>query len=113
MPDQLPGPYSIGSDLWPGLSRLIEESGEVQQVAGKLIGAHGADTHYDDTDLRDRLTLELGDLYAAFSFVVDSNDLDWAAINQRSEKKRDKYNRWHRAGQQALARAAQDGPANG
>ena len=31
------GPYSIGSDVWPGLSKLAEESGEVVQVIGKIV----------------------------------------------------------------------------
>ena len=98
MASEIPGPYSIGSDLWPGLSRLTEESGEVIQVIGKMIGGHGENSHYDGTDLRDCLTLEIADLLAAISFVVDKNDLNWAWINERRDMKRDTYERWHAEG---------------
>lgn len=37
------GDFSIGGTLWPGLSKLIEECGEVLQVGGKLIGMEFAD----------------------------------------------------------------------
>lgn len=29
--------FSIGSKRWPGISKLIEECGEVLQIAGKLM----------------------------------------------------------------------------
>ncbi len=35
------GDFSIGSDIWPGISKLIEEAAEVGQVCGKLIGSGG------------------------------------------------------------------------
>jgi hypothetical protein len=46
------GPYSIGSTVWPGLSKLVEEMGEVGQVVGKLIATGGDPAHRDGTDLR-------------------------------------------------------------
>ncbi len=98
MNDEPPGPYSIGSDLWPGLSRLAEEAGEVIQVVGKLIGSHGENGHWDGSDLRDLMWTELADLQAAISFVIDKNDLDWAMINERRESKRARYERWHQNG---------------
>lgn len=33
------GPFSIGSTTWPGVSRVLEELGELGQVLGKLIGS--------------------------------------------------------------------------
>jgi NTP pyrophosphatase (non-canonical NTP hydrolase) len=88
---EIPGPYSIGSDLWPGLSRLVEELGELSQVAGKLIGNGGETAHYDGTDLRARLAEEIADVLAAMSFVADSNGLDHQEIEKRAEAKRDTY----------------------
>lgn len=35
------GPYSIGQGHWPGLARLIEELGELQQVLGKIMACGG------------------------------------------------------------------------
>ena len=55
------GPYSIGSDHWPGLSKVIEECGEVIQAAGKIIAANGDGQHWDGSDLRQRLEDEIAD----------------------------------------------------
>jgi NTP pyrophosphatase (non-canonical NTP hydrolase) len=35
------GPYSIGQNHWPGLARLMEEMGELQQVLGKVMASGG------------------------------------------------------------------------
>ena len=68
-----PFDYAIGSDRWPGISKLIEEAGEVVQVAGKLLATGGAVDHWDGTNLRTRLIDEMGDLLAAIEFVADAN----------------------------------------
>ncbi|WP_018681903.1 hypothetical protein [Actinokineospora enzanensis] len=89
------GPYSIGSDVWPGASRLIEECGELMQVLGKLIGSGGATAHWDGTDLRARLTDELADVRAALDYFIFANSMPDAAIADRADKKRAQYERWH------------------
>lgn len=91
------GPYSIGSDVWPGLSKLIEECGEVVQVAGKLLGANGDPNHWDGTDLRERLQEELGDLVAAVQFFVERCEVDAHAINNRTRYKLNVFAAWHEA----------------
>lgn len=88
------GPYSIGSDKWPGLSKLIEECGEVQQVAGKVIGAGGETMHYDGSNLVDRLEEELGDLLAAIDFVIKNNNLSRKMIDERTKRKLEVFRRW-------------------
>jgi NTP pyrophosphatase (non-canonical NTP hydrolase) len=93
MASEIPGPYSIGSDIWPGLSRLAEEAAEVLQVVGKIIGGGGDDIHDDGTDLRESLQDELGDLRAAIDYVVRKNCLDWDAVNRRRDTKRTLYER--------------------
>ena len=86
-----PDPYTIGSDRWPGLSKLIEEAGEVIQVGGKLLGSGGS------ADLRVMLVEEIGDLYAALDFFVDKNlRPDRKAIESRRERKQLAFQRWHR-----------------
>lgn len=90
------GPYSIGSDTWPGLSKLIEECGEVIQVAGKIIGTGGEPKHWDGSDLRDRLIEEVADLTAAIEFVTQACVFDWDEINDRAGAKRLLFERWHR-----------------
>lgn len=87
--------YNIGSYHWAGLSKLIEETGEVQQVVGKLIGTAGHHTHWDGSNLPDRLEEELADLSAAIKFVVEKNGLDEEKIVKRAEEKLATFNRWH------------------
>ena len=90
------GEFSIGGDLWPGLSKLIEEAGEVQQVCGKIIGARGHPHHWDGTNLRDRLMSEMGDLLAAIHFAADANYLEWSTIYACSTEKLALFHKWHR-----------------
>jgi NTP pyrophosphatase (non-canonical NTP hydrolase) len=90
------GDFSIGSNIWPGISKLIEEAGEVIQVSGKLIASHGESAHFDGSDLRERLADELGDLIAAIEFVEDHNQLDVDRIRQRIAAKRALFEQWHR-----------------
>jgi NTP pyrophosphatase (non-canonical NTP hydrolase) len=79
--------FAIGSETWPGISKLVEELGEVAQVAGKLIATGGEVRHWDGTDLRTRLEDELADLEAAIKFVMQHNRLDADRIAERREAK--------------------------
>lgn len=92
-------PYSIGSNHWTGLSKLIEEAGEVSQVAGKILGTGGEAEHWDGTNLRTRLEEELADLAAAIAFVAHRNKLDADAMQKRRDMKFAKFVEWHEAGQ--------------
>lgn len=90
------GAYSIGQDDWPGLAKLIEECGEVIQVAAKLISTGGSPEHYSGVDLLDAFVEELGDLYAALWFVQEFNpQVDVEAIGERSILKRQLFEVWH------------------
>lgn len=93
------GPYSIGSDVWPGVSKLIEECGELLQVLGKMIalGGVGLDAHWDGKgDLVQRLQEELGDVHGAISFLVGFNPpLSRAVILARAAAKVDLFVDWH------------------
>jgi NTP pyrophosphatase (non-canonical NTP hydrolase) len=91
------GKFAIGSRTWPGLSKLVEECGEVLQVAGKIIATGGEPDHWDGTTLRQRLVDELGDLSAAIGFVVDQNldDLDRHQVEIRRDQKRRLFEDWH------------------
>ncbi len=96
-PDQVTaGPYSIGSDIWPGLAKVAEECAEVIQVIGKIIAAGGADSHWDGSNLRARLENEIADARAALLFLQAANSLDAARIGARSDEKLDLFLRWHR-----------------
>lgn len=89
------GSFSIGSETWPGVSKLIEEMGELGQVLGKLLGTHGETEHWDGSNLLDRLHDEMGDVYAALEFVMKANDLDETRIEQREIDKVALFTKWH------------------
>ena len=88
------GDFSIGSRHWPGVSKLIEECGEVLQVAGKLMQT-GA-TYWDGTNLKERLEEELADLQAAIEFVACHNDLAADRIGRHVDEKIALFNKWHK-----------------
>ena len=87
--------YAIGSNVWPGMSKLIEEMGELQQVLGKLIAIGGASTHWDGSNLVDRVEEEVGDVMAALTFFIEQNHLSSSAINERVMLKLDLFRTWH------------------
>lgn len=90
------GPYSIGSDRWPGLAKLAEECGEVIQVIGKIIAANGETAHWDGTDLLERLEDEIADMRAAAAFLIRHNDLDAGRVTNRTADKLVTFDGWHR-----------------
>lgn len=92
------GDFSIGGDLWPGLSKLVEECGEVLQVAGKLIGSEGRTDHWSG-DLRKMLVEEIGDLQAAIEFFITHSGLPKGDIQERRIEKRALFELWHREAQ--------------
>lgn len=105
----MPSLFFIGADKWSGISKLIEEAGEVLQVAGKLIGVQGEAKHWDRGDLYLRVAEELGDLTAAIDFVLDHAPVQLRAIViARREEKYKLFTKWHfeaRMGAEAEAEA--------
>lgn len=87
--------FAFGSTIWPGLSKLLEESGETVQVIGKLIMTGGNTNHWDGTDLEKRLIEEMADLQAAIYFVVDNCLNDDSEFRQRSMMKLKLFEKWH------------------
>jgi hypothetical protein len=92
MASDRPAPYGIGSDTWPGLSRLATDAAQVAELARTIISA-GNDTDQDPAVQRESLQEELGDLRAAIDYVIGKNGLDWAAVNRRRDRKRSLYER--------------------
>lgn len=76
--------FCMGATVMPGLSKLVEEAGEVLQVAGKLIQTGGEAEHWDGSDL-----------LAAMDFFVRHNGLDIGAVQRRAEAKLVKFEQWH------------------
>jgi hypothetical protein len=92
MASDRPVPYGIGSDTWPGLSRLAADAAQVARAAAAIIST-GNDTAQDAAVQRENLQEQLGDLRAAIDYVIGKNALDWAAVNKRRDRKRSLYER--------------------
>lgn len=79
-----------------GLAKLIEECGELQQVAAKKLACPHTDEHYDGAgSLKERMEDEIADVIASCSFVTETHQLDEARITLRAEKKMALYKQWH------------------
>lgn len=93
-PDLLPT-GSIGSETWPGTAKLLEETGELQQVLGKLM-AYPDSPHPDGSDLQERLIEELGDVAAAIAYFTMANGLHAGEVEDRRREKYARFVNWHR-----------------
>ena len=89
------GNFVMGSRIWPGLAKLLEECGEVTQVCGKAIQMGGELEHYDGSNIEERFIEELGDLQAAIDFFVMKNNLSLNAIKARAAGKMMNFLEWH------------------
>lgn len=88
------GDYSIGSRVWGGLSKLVEELAEVLVECGKLLGSRGRTDHWSG-DLKVRMEDECADAYAALDHFINSNPLlDADRIMARRLEKGLKFDRW-------------------
>lgn len=89
--------YSLGSKNWPGLSKLVEECGEVLQIAGKLMGTGGAIEHWDGKGPLDvRMAEEVCDLFAAARAFFQLNGFDGIPVYmQRELHKYHLFLKWH------------------
>jgi len=78
-----------------GLSKLIEECGEVLQISGKLL-AYPSGEHPDNAgNLFERLEYELADLSAAIDFVISARRLDGLSIEAMKQEKLAIFHKWH------------------
>lgn len=97
--------FAIGDKGLPGISKLIEEMGELLQVCGKLMGTGGQAAHWDGTNLHDKFREEFADLTAALMFIGEHNELitnmtdeQRRTLDARVEKKLGRFLRWHALG---------------
>lgn len=91
------GPYSIGSDHWPGSVKVQEECAELIQAISKMMGA-GGDTgvHWDGNSILGKIQQEIGDVYAAIDFFLRHNPMvDRVAIREQFKAKSALFEGWH------------------
>lgn len=79
-----------------GLAKLLEELGELSQVAAKKLAYFHTDEHPDGAgSLNERMEAEMGDVLAACAFVRQQFKLNDAAVANRYEVKLALFERWH------------------
>ena len=79
-----------------GLAKLLEECGELSQVAAKKLAYFHTDDHPDGAGSLDkRLQDEIADVIAACIFVAAKFGLNTAAINDRCDRKLALFVQWH------------------
>lgn len=82
-----------------GLVKLVEECGELIQIASKKMVRMDTDTHWDGAgSLKERLTEEIADVIAACRFVMGTLNLDDDEILVRTLKKVRLFRYWHGGG---------------
>ena len=78
-----------------GLAKLIEECGELQQVAGKRLAYPATEEHPDGgPSLNTRLQDEIADVLAACGLVIETHGLDYARVGQRTLEKLRLFRSW-------------------
>lgn len=79
-----------------GLNKVVEESGEVIQVVGKIL-SFGLGEHPDGKGpLKERLEDEMADVMAAIHFVRGKFDLDLDRMAKREDLKLKRFREWDR-----------------
>lgn len=91
------GDYAIGSTVWPGLSKVLEEIHELGIVLSKIVGASGSTEYWGGIDLRENLIEELGDVLGVIKYFTQHNLTveERDVMHDRSFEKRDRFNDWH------------------
>ena len=115
--------FAFSDKDWPGVAKMIEECGELQEVLplvilmkslgrltqtqGKLVMIAGGTDHWSG-DLRKAMIEEMADVIASIRFVGEHNlsKRERKMIATRVEKKMRRFERWHRGAQvqQRIAR---------
>ena len=77
-----------------GISKLVEEMGELHQVLGKFL-AYPTGVHPDGKgDLLERFEEESADVMASIIFVQGKLGVDSAKVHSRSVRKLNLYREW-------------------
>ena len=79
-----------------GLTKLIEECGELSQIASKKQAFMDTDTHPDGKgSMKKRIEEEMGDVIAACILVAENFGLDQDFLEKRVQKKLALFRSWH------------------
>ena len=100
--------FGYGDLIWPGIAKVVEESGEVLQAIGKLMMVHGNHEAHWDGNLIDKIEEEVPDLDAALTVfkTLNYDKLDHNKMDRRALEKIDKFHDWQDEGVAAREAAA-------
>lgn len=88
--------FEIGGTMWPGLGKVVEETGELNTVLGKLMATGGKVDYFDGRDLKTELEEEMADVMAAIHFLMEYNPtLSQQKIFDRCNAKYKQFVEWH------------------
>lgn len=78
-----------------GLTKLIEECGELVQICAKKLAYYDTDDHPDGNgSMEARISEEIADVLAAMAFVCDKFRLDDEMITNRVKDKLELFQQW-------------------
>lgn len=82
-----------------GLAKLVEECGEVQQVAGKMIQYPHLqfaefEMHPSGYNLRRKMEEEIGDALASMEYIVKHLSLNASIVDIRRQAKLKRFESW-------------------
>lgn len=79
-----------------GLTKLMEECGELTAIAAKKVAFMHTDVHPDGAgSMKRRLEEEIADVLAAIGLVNDTFELDEQFVMTRAEQKLALFRKWH------------------
>lgn len=108
--------FAFSDKDWPGIAKMVEECGELQEVLplvilakslgtitqtqGKLLMIQGGTDHWSG-DLRKAMIEEMADVQAAMRFVAEHNlgKRERKSLATRVEKKLQRFEKWHKGAQ--------------
>lgn len=78
-----------------GLVKLVEECGELTQIAAKKMTQMDSDIHWDGKgSLAARLEDEIADVAAASAIVIENFNLNGNRIKERTQQKFELFKKW-------------------
>lgn len=104
VPQRIPaGSFALGGVVWPGLAKVVEECGELLQVAGKLMAYPDGEHPDGGVPLLERLCDEIADVTAALFVFRTLNGIDRPGspnddlLRDRVFEKAALFHQWHDA----------------
>lgn len=82
--------------FWPGLAKIVEESGELNQVLGKIIANGGLPSYkWENIPLDEKMIEELGDVLGAIFFMIEHCPyISEDRVIERADMKYRLFNEW-------------------